>query len=149
MGSLNHSNIPIVGKQNITFRKRDIRITKEASLNDTIANAVTVPHVRTITSGSIVRANGAVEYYEDKVWGAYMMGRSNQARIASAVGLSRSVVVDLVADTIAVVPTGLAPHTPQISHRNLGDMIVEENSVGDLILARISGVGVFEPGFPS
>lgn len=149
MGSLNASGIPIVAKNSNTFRKRDVRITRESSKNDTIATVVSTPVTRTITSGSIVRDNGVVVYNEDLVWGVYMQGRTNTARVASKAGVTRSVVVDLDGGNLSreVIPTGLGAPTPQLSIRHEGNTVVESNSIRDLVIIRHPDSGVYDPGW--
>lgn len=149
MGSLHASGVPVVAKNSNSFRKRDVRITRESSRNDTIAVVVSAPVTRTITSGSIVRDNGTVVYYEDLVWGAYLMGRSNMARVASKDGVARSIIVDLDGANLSreVIPTGLGNKIPQVSIRHLGNTLVEENSVRDNIIVRHPDSGVFDPGW--
>ncbi len=149
MGSLNASGIPIAAKNSNTFRKRDVRITRESSKNDTIAVVVSTPVNRTITSGSIIRDNGSVVYNEDLVWGVYMQGRTNTARVASKAGLARSIVVELDGANVSreVIPTGLGAPTPQLTIRHLGNTVVEENSIRDLVITRHPDSGVFDPGW--
>lgn len=152
MGSLSGSGIPVVGKNNHTFRKRDILITSAESTDDTVTTIVDSPVIRTITSGSIVRddgVTGTVDYYEDLVWGVTRMGRTCLERVASCSSCARTGVVDLAGnETQAVIPTSLEPHTPQISMRHLGDTIQHGQAVGDTIVERIPNSGVYDEGFP-
>ena len=90
MGSLSASGIPVVTKQNRTFRKGyNDRLYRVDSVDDTETDIVDVAPdtVRAIGSGSIVRDDNVnpatVDYYENRVWGLYMGGRSSSARIPS------------------------------------------------------------------
>ena len=149
MGSLNANGIPVVGKTDTTYRKGDIRITRTNSQNDTIANIVTTPVMRTITSGSIVREDGTVEYFEDLVFGVTRMGRTCLERIASDEDCARQVVVDLAGNqTTVVIETSLQPDTPQLSARHHGDQISIGQAVGDIVVERVPNSGVFDTGFP-
>lgn len=146
MGSLSgNASVPMVGKNSLTFRKRDIYITKESSTNDTIANVVIRPDVEVLGSGSIVRDNNTVQYYDDLVYGVYMMGRSNRERIASHVSASGATRVAYVKlgdnQTIAVIPPTLVPNTPQLSVRHEGTMLSVGQAVGDTVVERVANSG--------
>jgi hypothetical protein len=146
MGSLSgNASVPMVGKNSLTFRKRDIYITKESSTNDTIANVVTRAHVEVLGSGSIVRDNNTVQHYDDLVFGVYMMGRSSRERVASHVSASGATRVAFVElgdnQTMAVVPTSLAPHTPQLGVRHEGNKVVIGQSVTDTVVERAANSG--------
>lgn len=146
MGSLPASGIPVVSKQPVTFRKHDIRIKSTDSRDDTVSivTANNPELSRPIGSGSIVRPSGDVDYFEELVTGAYLMGRSCQERIASDPACSRSVVVDLGdGQTLSVVPTGLLPDTPQMHTAHRGELISLANSVDDTQV-RISSSGAFD-----
>jgi hypothetical protein len=145
MGSVSGSMIPIVPKRNVTFRKRDILITQAHSINDTVGIKVNSPVIRTISSGSIVRSDGTVNHFEDRVWGVEMMARTTTDRVASAaINASRSVVVELGDNqTDAVIPTSLTPDIPQYANRNTGRQIVLGLSVNDTVIERVANTGVY------
>jgi len=146
MGSLSGNGIPVVSKTPYTFTNQDGRqIVRSNSVDDTDAVLVekTTPD-RTISSGSIVRDNGAVEYTEDKVYGLYMMGRSTDERVASKVGNTRNLNVELGDNmTDAVIPVGLTPDVPQIGIKHTGNRIVHNQSVDDLVVERLANSGVY------
>lgn len=147
MGSLNASGIPVVAKNSETFRLRDgTKIYKTDSRDDTITNVADSSEVRVISSGTIVRDNGTVVYTEDKVWGLYMGGRSNDERVASEVGAVRDLGVDRVdmsgVQTIAVIPESLVPHNAQQDVRQLGNKVTIQQSVGDTLTERVANTGV-------
>jgi len=149
MGSLAATGIPVVAKNSNTYRKMSIIINATDSETDVATNIVTADVARTITSGSIVRDDGSVEYYEDLAWGAYLMGRSTMERVASDVGASRDNMVKLGDNrTIAVVPDSLQPNIPQLGYKHTGDSIQESQSVDDSVVQRIPNSGVYDDGFP-
>lgn len=146
MGSLHASGVPVVAKNSETFRLRDgTKIYKTDSRDDTITNVADSSEVRVISSGTIVRDNGTVVYTEDKVWGLYMGGRSNDERVASAVGATRDLDVDKVdmsgVQTIAVIPGTLVPHNAQQDVRQLGGKVTIHQSVGDDLVERVANSG--------
>lgn len=146
MGSLPASGIPVVRKSSLSYRKHDVRIKLTDSVNDTSSGIIDhrASNSRAIGSGSIVRDNNSVEYYEEKVWGATRMGRTSTARIASDTGNARVVIVDLADNqTIAVIESGLVPHTPQLAHKHTGERIQENQSVGNLVTRRILASGLY------
>ena len=65
------------------------------------------------------------------------MGRSSDARIASADASRVRVVLSSGNQTIAVIPTGLVPHTPQRSVYNAGNKVVRRYSHNDSLIDRI------------
>lgn len=151
MGSLNHaSGIPVVAKTNTTFRKGDIKIVKSDSVEDTETVIVSTAPTRTISSGSIVRDDGTVQYHEDLVYGLYMGGRSANVRVPSEVGVSRTLTVTMPegSGTVAVIPTYLDDDIPQLSMKHTGNKIVEGQSVGDTVVSRVEDSGVFDLGWP-
>jgi hypothetical protein len=146
MGSLPASGIPVVTKTSLSFRKHDIRIKSTDSRDDTIS-VVTANRpslARPIGSGSIVRHDGTVEYYEEVVVGAIRMARTCAERIASDEACVRDAVVDLAGNqTTPVIETSLMPDTPQISMRHTGSQIVEGQAVGDTVVRRIPASGLY------
>ena len=145
MGSLPASGIPVVRKSSLTFRKHDVRIKATDSRTDSVSG-VTNPRAvqRTIGSGSIVRDDGSVEYYEERVWGVTRMGRTCMERIASATGCARVAVVNLAGNqTTAVIESGLIPNIPQLSQKHTGERIHENQAVGDLVTRRILASGLY------
>lgn len=146
MGSLSGNGIPVVSKTPYTFTNQDGRqIVRSNSVDDTDSVLVnnSTPD-RTISSGSIVRDNGSVEYVEDKVYGLYMMGRSTDERVASKVGNTRGLDVELGDNmTDAVIPEGLTPNVPQIGIKHTGNKIVHNQSVGDTVVERLADSGVY------
>jgi len=152
MGSLNASasGIPVVAKTNTTFRKGDIKIVKSDSVGDTETVLVSGPVTRTISSGSIVRDDGTVQYHQDLVYGLYMGGRSADVRIPSEVGVTRDISVAQPAGsgTVAVIPSYLDNDIPQLSMKHTGNKIVEGQSVGDTVVSRVEDSGVFDLGWP-
>lgn len=145
MASVSGSQIPIVPKLNVTYRKRDILITQAHSSNDTVGTKVNSYPQRVIGSGSIVRPDGSVNYYEEKDWGVTMMGRTTLDRVASAaINASRTGIVELGDNkTLAVIPTYLAPDIPQYAHRNTGRKIVLGLSTNDTVVERVDNTGVY------
>lgn len=145
MGSLSGVGIPVVSKNNYTFRKQDILITRTDSVDDTESTYVSYrPELhRTISSGSIVRDTSTgvsgVEYHEDVVWGVNFGSRSTSARIAR--DGSRDLNVD--DKEIIVIPTGLGPHTPQEWDYQTGDKVVRRQSVDDSLVDRVANTGVY------
>lgn len=149
MGSLAATGIPVVAKNSNTYRKMSVIINATDSETDVATNIVTADVARTISSGSIVRDDGSVDYYEDLAWGAYRMGRSTMERVASDVGASRDNMVKLGDNrTVAVVPDSLQPNIPQLGYKHTGDSIQESQSVDDSIVQRIPNSGVYDDGFP-
>lgn len=146
MGSLPASGVPVVLKQPVSFRKHDIRIKSTDSRDDSIVVITdNRPALnRAIGSGSIVRNSGVVDYYEEKVAAAYLMGRTTQERIASDPAALREVVVDLNGlETLAVIPEGLEPDKPQLHAGHRGNKIGVGNSADDS-LTRVSNSGAFD-----
>lgn len=146
MGSLPASGIPVVAKTSISFRKHDVRIKLTDSVNDTSSGIINFrpSNARAIGSGSIVRDNGSVEYYEELVFGATRMGRTCQERIASDTGCMRTAVVDLAGNaTTAVIESGLVPNIPQLAHKQLGERIQENQSVDNSVTRRILSSGLY------
>jgi len=145
MGSLPASGIPVVLKQPVSFRKHDIRIKSTDNRTD-VVTVITDnrPELnRPIGSGSIVRS-GVVEYNEELVVGAILMARTCNERIASDPGCTRDVVVDLGdGQTIAVIPTGLEPTTPQLWAAHRGNLISVADSTDDSQV-RVSSSGAFD-----
>lgn len=137
MGSLPASGIPVVdkyGSANISYRKHDVRIKLTDSKNDTSSGIISYrpSNFRTITSGSIVRDDGSVDYRQDLVFGVTRMARTAQARIASDTGNVRTAAVDLADNqTTAVIESGLVPDIPQIGVKSLGEHLQIAQSVGD------------------
>lgn len=149
MGSLAATGIPVVAKNSDTYRKMPVIIHRTDSETDVATNIVTADVARTISSGSIVRDDGTVDYFEDVVWGVSMMGRSTTARVASDVSAVRDNVVKLGDNiTDAVIPGSLAPNKPQLGYRHTGDGIQETQSVDDSVVQRIPNSGVYDDGFP-
>lgn len=147
MGSLNADGIPVVSKNSDTFRMKDgTKIYKTNSKDDVITDVADSSEVRVITSGTIVRDNGDVVYTEDRVWGVYMGGRSNDERVASTVGATRDLDVDKVnmsgVQTIAVIAESLVPHNAQQDVRQLGGKVTIHQSVGDDLVERVANTGV-------
>lgn len=147
MGSLSASGIPVVSKQPVTFRKHDIRIKATDSRDDSVS-VVTANRPglsRPIGSGSIVRESGMVDYYEELVAGVTRMGRTCYERIPSDVNCVREAFVDLAGNqTIAVVPTGLQPTTPQLWTAHRGERISVSDSTDDS-QTRVKSTGPFDP----
>lgn len=147
MGSLNASGIPVVAKNSDTFRLKDgTKIYVTNSYTDVITAVADSSEDRVISSGSIVRDNGTVVYTEDKVWGLYMGGRSNDERVASTVGATRDLDIERVivsgVDTLAVIPQMLVPHIAQQDVRHLGSKVTIHQSVGDTLVERVSNTGI-------
>lgn len=151
MGSLNHPDIPVVSKQNVTFRKHDIKIEQTASADDTksiITN--NRPELnRPLGSGCIVRdtPGGAVADCTQEIsWGLYREARSTSARIASDLDAVRNLSVPTSGNmTVAVIETSLSPNTPQTSVRSLGSHIDIRDSVTDEQIASVPSSGVSGP----
>lgn len=145
MGSVNASGISVVAKDPLSFRKRNVKITATDNTDDTVTTycAFNDSLHRAIGSGSVVRDNNTVSYLEEIVTGAYMMGRSSDARIASD-DATRVRVVELGNNqTDAVIPTGLALDTPQIGTVHAGERVITRNSVGDTLIAREENTGSY------
>jgi len=140
MGSTNHADIPVANKfttNDASLRKDSRKIKSTAANDDTVTTVVTDSTIRAIGSGSIV-SDGTATFYEEKVVGMILPGRQVDERIASTVDASRSLSVDLADNTtLAVIPSGLEPHTPQEHTANLGNNVVRRNSVGDTLIDRI------------
>ena len=142
MGSLNAAGIPVPGKTPMSFRKMDIRITRSSGTN-VVENVTTNrPELgRTIGSGCIVRDNGVADCFETVAWGIQYESRSTSARIARDgardLSVNRSGVV--------VIPTSLAPDTPQTSVRSFGTHIDRRNSVTDEQIDSVPSSGIFPP----
>ena len=146
MGSLPASGIPVVRKTSLTFRKHDVRIKITDSVNDTSSGIISYrPSLfRVVESGSIVRDDQTVEYYEELSYGTTRMARSCQERIASEANCSRVVVVDLAGNqTTAVIESGLVPNIPQLAHKHLGERIQENQSVDNSVVRRILASGLY------
>lgn len=144
MGSLNASGIPVVSKTSDTFRKRGIKISKINSVTDVDTQVTSHrPELsRAIGSGSVVRASGAVAYFEEKAWGVTRMARTTTDRIASDVNATRTRIVNLGDNiTDAVIETALQGTTPQdhVAHR--GRKIAVANSQTD-DFTRVDATGV-------
>lgn len=145
MGSINATGIPVASKTNTTFRKQDIRITSTNSVTD--VESIITSHrpslSRVISSGSIVRDDNVsaatVDYYEDVTWGVNFGSRSTNARIARTGARN----LDVDDEPSIVIPTGLAPNTPQEWTYQLGNKVVAKDSVTDAISERIANTGVF------
>lgn len=135
MGSLNHPDLPVVSKTSDTFKKLDKNILRTVSTNDSKATLVSnTEGPRVISSGSIVRDDGTVEYFEDLVWGLYNESRSTSGRVASNILNGRDLSVPITGSgTLAVIEETLQPHTPQIGSVKQGDRIVLRNSVDDTL----------------
>jgi len=146
MGSLSASGIPVVTKQPVSFRKHDIDIKSTDNRTDVVTvvtNNRPALH-RPIGSGSIVRDSGNVDYYEEVSAGAILMARTCPDRIASDVNCVRVVVVDLAGnETIAVIPTGLMPTTPQLHAGHRGERIAIGDSTDDS-QTRVLSTGPFD-----
>lgn len=144
MGSLNANNIPVVSKTSETFRNRDgTMVYTTDSVTDVKTNVAASSEVRVIGSGSIVRADGSVEYYEERVWGVGMAGRTSSERIPSKVGATRDLDVELGDNiTDVVIPTALGSNVPQIDIRHTGSRVTVHQSVGDVLVERVSNTGV-------
>lgn len=147
MGSLNASGISVVSKNSDTFRLKDgTKIYKTNSKTDAITAVADSSEDRVISSGTIVRDNGTVVYTEDRVWGVYMGGRTNDERVASTVGATRDLDVERAivsgVDTLAVIPQMLVPHNAQQDVRHLGTKITIQQSVGDTLTERVSNTGI-------
>jgi hypothetical protein len=145
MGSLSASGIPVVEKTSTSYVKQSIDIIQSDSRNDGHTVLVDAPPVRAIGSGSLVRDDGSVEYYEERVYGIQKESRSSSARIPSAT-TSRDLEVPLVegSGTVAVIEDSLSPHTPQLGVRHLGTNIVIGQAVGDVVVDRIVASGAFD-----
>jgi hypothetical protein len=145
MGSLNANGIPVVAKTSTTIINRDGRqVYRTVSTNDTDATIVSSPPDRVIGSGSVVRDDGSVQYIEEVAYGLYMGGRSNNDRVASKVGATRDQDVELGDNqTMAVIPTTLTPHTPQLDTRHTGNRVTTHQSVGDSLVERVANSGSF------
>ena len=146
MGSLNASGIPVPAKTPDSYRKFDNRIISTDNRDDSrtlIANdALDVS--RAIGSGSIVRDNGNVEYYEELVFGVTRMGRTCQERIASDTGCVRTVVVDLAGNSgIVVIENSLKPTIPQKWAGHTGNRVLNADSATDTT-TRVSNEGAFD-----
>jgi len=149
MGSLNHPDIPVVAKQNFTFRKHDIRIERTDSAGDVpvLVTANRPDLSRPLGSGCIVKdtVSGAVaDCTETVVWGLYKEARSTSERIASDESAPRNLNVASSGNaTIAVIPTSLAPDIPQTSVRSFGSHIDRRNSVTDGQIDSVASTGLF------
>jgi len=154
MGSLNASGVPVVSKTSYTYRQLDNRIKRTNSVDDAESLLVSGPvssvvPSQVIGSGSLVRDNGVVDYYEEVVYGNYMMGRSATARVASDTGNARSVVVDLGDNrTDAIIETALSGVTPRLTHKHVGRRIQENDTDATTVRERIPNSGVYDDGFP-
>lgn len=146
MASISGVATPVVPKTQKTFRKRDILVTEANSDNDTVGGKVVADQARTISSGSIVRSDGTVQYFQDLVWGATMMGRTNITDRVPSAGLdaTRQNIVDIGDNlTDAVVPDYLAPNIPQLGYKHTGNKIMIEQSVTDAVVSRVANSGAF------
>lgn len=147
MGSLNASGIPVVTKDPVSYRKRDLRITATDNRDDTVTTHVSYHDDirRTLGSGSIVRGDGSVSYREEIVSAVYMMGRSADERVASA-DLTRTRIVELGDNqTDAVIPTYLAGDLPQVGVYHTGDKVVLVNAASGLSVGeRLADTGSFD-----
>jgi hypothetical protein len=145
MGSLNADGIPVAAKQTTTYRKQDIQITETDNTTDveTVITRNRPALNRTIGSGSIVRDDNVgaatAEYNEEIAWGLQIGSRSTSARLA------RDGARDLsVSDTTnVVIPTGLAPNTPQNWAYSQGETVVRKDSVDNSIVDRVASTGLF------
>jgi hypothetical protein len=144
MGSLNADGIPVVSKTSDTFRNRDgTMIYKTNSVTDVKSNEAASSEERAIGSGSMI-SGGTCTYVEEKVWGVTMGGRTTSARVASKVGNTRDLDVELGDNqTIAVIPTGLGGNVPQLDVRHTGNRVVTHQSIGDVLVERASDTGVY------
>ncbi|TFH25937.1 hypothetical protein E4G67_00020 [Candidatus Bathyarchaeota archaeon] len=134
MGSLPSAGVPVVLKQPVSFRKRDIQITSTDNRTDvvTVVTSNNPSLNRPIGSGSIVRSSGVVEYHEELVNGVIMMARTCSERIASDVACVRQVVVELAGnETTAVIPSALQPTTPQLWATHRGEKVAVSDSTDD------------------
>lgn len=146
MGSLPASGIPVVLKQPVTFRKKDINIESTDNRTDVVTVITNNrPELsRPIGSGSLIRESGVVEYYEELVAGVTRMGRTCYERIASDVNCAREAFVDLAGnETSAVIPTGLQPTTPQLHTAHRGEKISVADSTDDS-QTRVASTGPFD-----
>lgn len=149
MGSLSASGIPVVSKESRTYRKRDNYITATDSRDDSVTNLVThkPDNFRAISSGSIVREDGSVEYTEDRVWGMQFASRSSDARIARD-GTRNLEVDNNDNETEAVIETSLQPDTPQTTVSHTGNRVVRSNSANDTLIDRVEGGRGVAPDTP-
>lgn len=148
MGSLNASGISVVAKDNVSYRVRSARITATASEDDTVTTVTSHRHdlIRPLGSGSIVRDNGTTSYFDEVVWGGAFQARFTTARIASAVGASRTVFADTSGNvTIAVVEDSLQNENAQEGWVHTGNRLVGRQSVGDTLIARTANSGSIDP----
>lgn len=146
MGSLNAQGIPVPTKTPLSFRKMDVRITQTDADNDVVQTVTTNrPELsRPLDSGCIVRDGGVAECTQIVSYGLYKEARSTSARIASDEDNSRDLSVATSGNTtIAVIPTSLSPHTPQITVRSLGTHVDRRNSVTDVQIDAPSSSGLF------
>ena len=144
MGSLSASGIPVAAKTSTTYRKFDIKIQQTDSTDDSeviIVAAAEGPRV--ITSGSIVRDDGTVEYFEDRVWGLQFESRSSDARVARDGARNLSVPTS-GNETVAVIETSLQPTTPQRGWVHTGNKVVGRDSTDDSLIDRTANSGAFD-----
>lgn len=149
MSSLSGVGVPVVAKTSSSFRKRDVKITQTLSNTDVVTTRESFRDdiQRPITSGSIVRDNGAVVYRQDLVFGDNWMSRNSDTRIASSdLTKVRTVKLDSNHDSL-VIPTGLglvgANAQKDVVHT--GHKVVRRNSgnVGDPLIDRAPNSGVY------
>jgi len=146
MGSLNAAGIPVPAKTPLSYRKMDIRITQTDAADDVVQTITSNrPELnRPLDSGCIVRDNGVADCTEIVAWGIQFESRSSSDRIA------RDGARDLSVDnngneTLAVIPPGLTPDTPQISVRSLGTHLDVRDSVTDVQISSPASPGLFPP----
>ena len=146
MGSLPASGIPVVAKQTLSFKKKDIDIVSTDSTDDVqVVITSNRPELsRTISSGSIVRDDNlsaaTVEYTENIAWGLQFGSRSTSERLA------RDGARDLSVPDVAqpIIEAALVPNIPQEWAYHQGETIVRKDSVTDEIVDRVLGSGAFD-----
>ncbi len=146
MGSLPASGIPVVAKQTLSFKKKDIDIVSTDSTDDVqVVITSNRPELsRTISSGSIVRDDNlsaaTVEYTENIAWGLQFGSRSTSERLA------RDGARDLSVPDVAqpIIEAALVPNIPQEWAYHQGETIVRKDSVTDEIVDRVIGSGAFD-----
>jgi hypothetical protein len=144
MGSLDAAGIPVPAKTPLSFRKMDTRITQTDAADDVVQTVTNDrPELdRALGSGCIVRDNGVAECTETVVWGLQFGSRSSSDRV-SRDGSRDLSVDDNGNETLSVIPTSLAPDTPQISVRSLGTHVDRRDSVTDEQIDAPKSPGLF------
>lgn len=146
MGSLAASGIPVVTKTSTTYRKFDIKILETTSKDDSevVVTDFRPELSRTISSGSAVRDDGSVDYFEDLVYGIQFESRSSSARVARDGPRDLKVPTSGANETIAKIPPALEPTTPQKGWAHTGNKVVGRDSTDDSLIERHDDTGAFD-----